>query len=93
MVADEHRGLVLEMSLTKLVQAKSVQIIGMSATIGGEHNLDDVKICLEPCTIWISDVCSAQSCPSNVQTHAVTAHLHILCITTELPDHLSGTRL
>lgn len=49
MIADQHRGLVLEMSLTKLVQAKSVQIIGMSATIGGEHNLNDVS--LAHCTI------------------------------------------
>ena len=36
MVADEHRGLALEMTLTKLVQAKNIQIIGMSATMGGE---------------------------------------------------------
>lgn len=37
MITDEHRGLALELSLTKLLQShEQLQIIGMSATIGGE---------------------------------------------------------
>ena len=39
MLTDEHRGLALELSLTKLVHSHpgNLQIIGMSATIGGLH--------------------------------------------------------
>lgn len=38
MVSDTQRGLPLELSLTKLLFAKlpALQIIGMSATMGGE---------------------------------------------------------
>ena len=38
MVSDPQRGLPLELSLTKLLFAKlpALQIIGMSATMGGE---------------------------------------------------------
>ena len=38
MITDEHRGLALELSLTKLLHSHpgKLQIIGMSATIGGE---------------------------------------------------------
>ena len=37
MVACPHRGLALELSLVKLLQsAHDIQIIGMSATMGGE---------------------------------------------------------
>ena len=38
MVADKHRGLVLELLLVKLLQSPlrdNIQIIGMSATMGG----------------------------------------------------------
>lgn len=37
MIMDEHRGLSLELSLTKLLQSShsQTQIIGMSATMGG----------------------------------------------------------
>lgn len=41
MITDEHRGLALELSLTKLLQSQgSLQIIGMSATIGGIFDLE-----------------------------------------------------
>ncbi len=40
MITDKHRGLALELSLTKLLHSHpgGLQIIGMSATIGGAHS-------------------------------------------------------
>ena len=39
MVCDPHRGLPLELSITKLLfckHAEHIQLVGMSATMGGE---------------------------------------------------------
>ena len=58
MVCDPHRGLPLELSITKLLfsrYADRIQLIGMSATMGGEQ---------VSCYAWKACPHSALLCPA-----------------------------
>lgn len=68
MVCDPHRGLPLELSITKLLfskHAQHIQLVGMSATMGGKPV---VTFCDTP-------ECDESSC------HSIShvAHDHVMC--------------
>lgn len=78
MVCDIHRGLPLELSITKLLfsrYADCIQLIGMSATMGGEqvYVMASRPALIQLCC-WPLLSCLCLSCPFLAFTLAFTSH-------------------